>query len=78
MTERSGDNHHSPRAAGSLILERDSVLGAIDEALDRAVDERGSTVLVAGDAGLGKTTVLEWALARASRPISAICSASSG
>ncbi len=47
------------------LLERDAVLARLDRTLKRAVDERGATLFVVGEAGLGKTSVLDEALRRA-------------
>src|SRR6266567_1645835 len=47
------------------LLERDAVLAAIDRTLRRAAGGSGATLFVIGQAGLGKTTVLEEALRRA-------------
>jgi DNA-binding CsgD family transcriptional regulator len=44
-----------------MLLERDDALGQLTRALDRARHGEGSTVLVRGEAGIGKTTLLrEW------------------
>ena len=42
-----------------MLLERDEPLAALEAALGRARDGRGHTFLVGGEAGIGKTTLLE-------------------
>jgi len=42
-----------------MLLEREEPLAALDSALARARDGRGHTFLVGGEAGIGKTTLLE-------------------
>jgi predicted ATPase len=49
------------------LLERDAELGTLREALDRAGRGRGSVVLVSGEAGIGKTSLVR-AFAAAARP----------
>jgi hypothetical protein len=46
------------RAAGELILERDSERELVRELVARALAGTGSTTVVEGPAGVGKTTVL--------------------
>lgn len=41
------------------ILERDDLLDELDKLLDRAAGGRGSVVLLAGEAGAGKTSVVD-------------------
>jgi DNA-binding CsgD family transcriptional regulator/tetratricopeptide (TPR) repeat protein len=48
--------------AGSPLLERDSVLAAIGRTLRRGASGQGATLFIVGEAGLGKTTILEEAL----------------
>jgi DNA-binding CsgD family transcriptional regulator/tetratricopeptide (TPR) repeat protein len=47
-----------PPIATSALLEREDELAALDAALSRARTRRGSVVLVAGEAGIGKSTLL--------------------
>ena len=47
------------RASVIVLLEREEALAALDAAKTEAVRGRGSVVLVAGDAGIGKTSLLE-------------------
>ncbi|HEX6401627.1 MAG TPA: ATP-binding protein [Pseudonocardiaceae bacterium] len=44
------------------MAERDDVLGALEWLLDNVGDGRGGALFVVGPAGLGKTTVLEYAI----------------
>ena len=46
------------------VLERDTELAALDAALRRAADGTGSVVLVAGEAGIGKTSLVRAFVAR--------------
>ena len=46
------------------LLERQPELAAIDSAIDRAADARGGALLIAGEAGLGKTSLLAAAAGR--------------
>ena len=58
------------------LLERGSELTAMTQALDEALDGRGSVVLVYGEAGIGKTSLVEEFLAASSdraRIITAAC-----
>jgi len=48
------------------LLERDAQLAALDSALERAGAGAGSAVLLSGEAGIGKTSVVR-AFARAAR-----------
>ncbi|HEV8190299.1 MAG TPA: AAA family ATPase, partial [Ktedonobacterales bacterium] len=41
------------------LLERDQFLAALDEALRRAAEGHGRIALVSGEAGIGKTSLLE-------------------
>src|SRR5262249_13666755 len=50
---------------GTVMLERDAVMAAIRGLLRDALGGRGGTLFVAGEAGLGKTTVLRYAVAAA-------------
>jgi DNA-binding CsgD family transcriptional regulator len=45
-------------AAGACLLERDSVLGDLRDALGEALGGRGRLVLVAGEAGVGKSAAV--------------------
>src|SRR6478672_1297308 len=61
--------------AGQL-LERDGELGVLDAALDSAATGRGSVVLIFGEAGIGKTSLLRTFTARArarARVLSGAC-----
>ena len=50
------------RTPGASLLERDDALAQAHAALARAQQGAGSTLLVRGEAGIGKTTLLrEWA-----------------
>jgi len=48
-----------------MLLEREAELAAVDEALVDARDARGRLLLVEGHVGIGKTSLLEAAVARA-------------
>ena len=48
------------------LLERDAQLRRLEAALDRARQGQGATVLVSGEAGIGKTSLLEYAASVAS------------
>ncbi|MET0476682.1 MAG: AAA family ATPase, partial [Actinomycetota bacterium] len=41
------------------LVERDAQLGRLAAALEEARHGRGSTVLVSGEAGIGKTSLLQ-------------------
>jgi|GraSoiStandDraft_30_1057271.scaffolds.fasta_scaffold802403_1 flagellar biosynthesis GTPase FlhF len=47
------------------MAERDDVLGALERLLDEAGEGHGGALFVVGPAGLGKTTVLEYAITMA-------------
>jgi predicted ATPase len=47
------------RIAGMDLLEREGFLGEIDAALNDVASGTGRTVLVAGEAGIGKTALVE-------------------
>ena len=49
----------------AVMLERDAVMAAVRGLLRDALGGRGGTLFVAGEAGLGKTTVLRYAVAAA-------------
>lgn len=49
----------------AVMLERDGVMAAVRELLSDALGGRGGALFVAGEAGLGKTTVLQYAAAAA-------------
>ncbi len=51
-----------PATGGSGILERGSELQAIRDALERAATGEGRLVVVEGEAGIGKSTILQAAL----------------
>lgn len=53
------------RRAARILLERDAEIGVIDRAVTSAVQGSGSLVIVEGEAGIGKTTVLDHAVATA-------------
>ncbi len=53
------------RSAGSDLIERDEELGVLAVALARLEDRVGGVVTVTAPAGLGKTTLVEHAIARA-------------
>jgi DNA-binding CsgD family transcriptional regulator/tetratricopeptide (TPR) repeat protein len=42
-----------------MLLERDSFLGELSESLGRTLEGRGSVVLIGGEAGVGKTALVE-------------------
>jgi ATP/maltotriose-dependent transcriptional regulator MalT len=44
---------------GDVLIERDAERGALEELLDDAVAGRGALVLVSGEAGVGKTRLVE-------------------
>jgi DNA-binding CsgD family transcriptional regulator len=48
-----------------VMLERDGVMAAVRGLLRDTLDGRGGALFVAGEAGLGKTTVLQYAVAAA-------------
>jgi hypothetical protein len=61
MTQTMRDG--PPRAAvigrrGRVLLERDAALDTLDAAVRRAAGGHGSAVLVTGEAGIGKTTLV--------------------
>jgi predicted ATPase len=45
-------------ATGTALLERDVELDVLDTALHRAAAGEGSVVLISGEAGIGKTSVV--------------------
>ena len=47
------------------LLGRDTERGALDELLDAARDGRGDAMVVYGEAGIGKTALLEYMIASA-------------
>ncbi|MFK0286020.1 AAA family ATPase [Streptomyces sp. NPDC090499] len=55
----------SQRSFGSPLIGRDEELLRLGEVLERARDGRGQAVLVSGDAGVGKTRLLDEVAARA-------------
>jgi ATP/maltotriose-dependent transcriptional regulator MalT len=58
------------------LLERDGELAALGEALDRAIAGQGSVVVILGEAGIGKTSVLRSFMAQAkhrARVLSGAC-----
>lgn len=46
------------------VLERDQELAVLVDSYERAVAGRGTTVLVSGEAGVGKTSLLDELVAR--------------
>ena len=48
-----------------IMVERDAVMAAVRGLIEEALEGRGGALFVAGEAGLGKTTVLERAVAAA-------------
>src|SRR3954454_12723126 len=50
-------------SAVTPLLERQTELRALRSALDRAADGHGSTVVVSGEAGIGKTSLIRAFLA---------------
>src|SRR5919198_4108551 len=56
---REAQDSHVSTVASTALLERDSHLGALREALSEAQQGRGRLVLVAGEAGVGKTALAE-------------------
>ena len=55
--------------AADNLLERDSALDVFSDAFDAAADGRGTVIVVEGSAGIGKSSVLREARARASARI---------
>ena len=49
----------------AVMVERDAVLAAVHRLIEEALAGRGGALFVVGEAGLGKTTVLEHAVATA-------------
>src|SRR5262249_10234848 len=49
----------------AVMVERDAVLAAVHSLIEEALEGRGGALFVVGEAGLGKTTVLEHAAAAA-------------
>ena len=47
----------------AVMVERDAVMAAVRGLIGDALEGRGGALLLAGEAGLGKTTVLEHAVA---------------
>ena len=68
MHRRTGDGDvasgRSPNP-GTDVVGRDAELGRLDLLLDAARDGRGGVLLVAGEPGIGKTTLLDATAARA-------------
>ncbi len=61
-----------------VLLERDAFLGELGESLGRALEGRGSVVLIGGEAGVGKTSLVEAFCAgdqRARRVVRGACDA---
>src|SRR5258705_6915270 len=50
---------------GAVMVERDAVLAAVGDLIGEALEGHGGALFVVGEAGLGKTTVLEYAVAAA-------------
>ena len=55
----AGRDRFSPEPAGSAFLGRAAALAVLDQALAAALDGRGSVVGISGEAGIGKTTLIE-------------------
>jgi AAA ATPase domain len=56
------------------LLEREAELGTPREALDRAGRGRGATVLVSGEAGIGKTSLVRaFAAGAGARVLAGVC-----
>lgn len=66
MDESTTDPARRPRAP---VIERDTTLTDLDRALGAAVVGRGQLVFVAGEAGIGKSTVVEAFLERHRRDV---------
>ncbi|HST25177.1 MAG TPA: AAA family ATPase, partial [Gaiellaceae bacterium] len=52
-----------------LLLERDAELAALGAALARALDGRGTVVLLGGEAGIGKTALVRAFASQAAVPV---------
>jgi DNA-binding CsgD family transcriptional regulator len=57
--------HATPRSSAPPLVGRDREQAALRDALDAALAERGSLVLIGGEAGIGKTAIAETLLAEA-------------
>ena len=55
----AGRDRSAPPPAGNTFLGRDAALAVLDQALASALEGRGSVVGVSGEAGIGKTTLIE-------------------
>ena len=58
-------------ATGTDLLERDAELAVLDAALRRAAAGSGSVVLISGEAGIGKTSVVRHFVRTAEREVTA-------
>jgi predicted ATPase/DNA-binding winged helix-turn-helix (wHTH) protein len=71
-TELEGSPSDAPRtephAAGRLVVGRETDLDALSAMLRSAKDRRRTTVFVTGEAGAGKTTLVDFFLEQASAP----------
>jgi hypothetical protein len=47
---------------GTSLLDRDAAIAAVHATLDAAASGHGRTLFIVGEAGLGKTSILEHAL----------------
>jgi hypothetical protein len=59
QSRQTGNNRRVPSKLQVELLERDAELSSIHSALSSALDGHGRTVLVTGDPGIGKTSLLE-------------------
>ncbi len=55
----AGRDRSAPQPAGSAFLGRAAALAVLDQALAAALEGRGSVVGISGEAGIGKTTLIE-------------------
>ena len=60
--------HAPPVALGDIFVGRDEELGRLEDGLERTIDGAGRTVLLAGEAGIGKTRTAEVFAAQAAAP----------
>lgn len=64
MTATDG-RHGRARPGSRTLLERERELASLWEAVDAAREQRGAVAIVEGEAGIGKTSLLEVTAARA-------------